>query len=69
MAGDDEAGSNSMTCRPVRVRSRPISRFPERERYCAAGDHQAGHSNHLGGTVETNPILGSEYAYVPFDRS
>ena len=69
MAGDDEAGSNSMTCRPVRVRSRPISRFPERERYCAAGDRQAGHSKHPGRTVETNTALGSEPVYVPFERS
>ena len=68
MTVDDEAGSKSMTCRPVRVRSRPISRFPEGEgRCCAAVDRQTGHSNRPGGTAETNPALGSEPAYVPFD--
>ena len=36
MTGDDEAWSESMTYRPVRVRSRPIFRFPVGIRFGAA---------------------------------
>ena len=72
MTGDDEAWSKSMTCRPVRVRSRPIFRFPAGGGgvRCGAGvDHQAGHSSRPVGMAEMNLAWGSEPAYVPFDRS
>ena len=69
MTGDDEAWSKSMTCMPVRVRSRPIFRFPAGVRCCVAVGHQTGHSNHLVEMAGMNPVWGSEPAYVPFDHS
>ena len=69
MMGDDEAWSKSMTCRPVRVRSRPIFHFPVGGCCCAAVDHQTGHSNHPVGMAEMNLAWGSKPAHVPFDRS
>ena len=71
MMGDDDVWSKSLTCRPVRVRSRPIFCFLAGGggRCCAAVDHQTGHSSHPVGMAEMNLAWGSEPAYVPFDRS
>ena len=69
MTGDDEAWSESMTYRPVWVRSRPIFCFPVGIRHCVAVVHPTGHSNHLVEMVEINLVWGSEPTYVPSDRS
>ena len=69
MTGDDEAWSESMTHRPVRVRSRPIFRFPGGIRRCVAMVHPTVHSNHLVEMVGMSSVWGSEPACVPFDRS
>ena len=66
MTGDDEAWFKSMTCRPVRVRSRPIFRFPV---WGPLLGHQTGHSNRPVEMAGMNLTWGSEPAYVPFDRS
>ena len=69
MTGDDEAWSELMTYRPVRVRSRPIFRFPVGIRRCVAVGHPTGHSNRLVEMVGMHSVWGSEPACVPFDRS
>ena len=68
MMGDDEAWSESMTYRPVRVRSRYIFRFPVGIRRCVAVAHPTGHSNRPVEMVGMNPVWGSEPAYVPSDH-
>ena len=69
MTGDDEAWSELMTYRPVRVRSWPIFRFPVGIRRYVSVGHPTGHSNRPVEMAGMNPVCGSEPAYVPFDSS
>ena len=69
MTENDEARSESMTYRPVWVRSRPIFRFPVGVlRYCA-GVHLTGLPIHLAGMGEMSPVWGNELGCVPTDHS
>ena len=69
MTDNDEAWSESMTYRPVWVRSRPIFRFPVGVLHCVAVVHPTGQSIHAAGTEEMSPVWDSELVCVPTDHS
>ena len=65
----DEAWSESMTYRPVWVRSRPIFRFPVVVLHYSAGVRPTGLPIHLAETGEMSPAWGNELGCVPTDHS
>ena len=69
MTENDEARSESMTYRPVWVRSRPIFRFPVGVLHYFAGVRPTGLPIHLAGTEEMSPVWGNELGCVPTDHN
>ena len=69
MTDSDEAWSESMTYRPVWVRSQPISRFPVEVRHCVAVVHPTGQPIHSAGTEEMSLVWDNELVCVPTDHS
>ena len=65
----DEAWSESMTYRPVWVKSRPIFRFPVGVLHYLAGVRPTGLPIHLAGMEEMSPVWGNELGCVPTDHS
>ena len=65
----DEARSESMTYRPVWVRSRPIFRFPVEMLHYSAGVRPTGLPIRLAGTGEMSPVWDNELGCVPTDHS
>ena len=69
MTDVDEAWSDSMTYRPVWVRSRPIFCFPVGMLHYSVGVRPTGLPIHLAGTEEMSPVWDSELECVPTDHS
>ena len=65
----DEARSESMTYRPVWVRSRPIFRFPVGMLHYSAGVRPTGLPIRLAGMEEMSPVWDNELECVPTDHS
>ena len=69
MTVNDEAWSESMTYRPVWVRSRPIFRFPVGIRRYVAVVHLTDRPTRPVGMVEMSLAWGNEPVCVPIDHS
>ena len=69
MTVSDEAWSESMTYRPVWVRSRPIFRFPVGILRYVAVVRLTGQSTRPVGMAEMSLVWDSELACVPTDHS
>ena len=69
MMVNDEAWSESMTYRPVWVRSRPIYRVPVGILHYVAVVHLTGQSTRPAGMEEMSLVWGSELVCVPTDHS
>ena len=69
MTVSDEAWSESMTYRPVWVRSRSIFRFPVGILRYVAVVHLTGQSTRPVGMVEMSLVWSSELVCVPTDHS
>ena len=69
MTENDEAWSESMTYRPVWVRSRSIFRFPVGVLHYFAGVHPTDPPIHLAGMEEMSPVWGTELECVPTDHN
>ena len=65
MTVNDEAWSESMTYRPVWVRSRPIFGFPVGILHYVAVVRLTGRSTRPVGMQEMSPVWGSELVCVP----
>ena len=69
MTVNDEVWSESMTYRPVWVRSRPIFRFPVGVPHYVAVVHLTDQSIRPAGMEGMSPVWDSEPVCVPTDHS